>query len=212
MIIIFGWDGTIAKPDVAREAAHRRFLTLGKTVSEDWLKEAMKKNDHYAVNKELIKEYTGISDDRELTIIMTDIFRFHYVAVVKEWQEKCLYPGMADVIKTLTKNGHTLIIASTLRQDLLEYSLQNLGLRGYFKAIYANTPDLRFEKLDLVQEALKHHGEIAYVIGDKEEDYNAGKFVGAKTIYVTWGATQDTLKGNADVDVKTADEILKSIN
>ena len=116
-----------------------------------------------------------------------------------------------DVIKKLFDDGHTLIIASTLRQDLLEYSMINLGIREYFKAIYANTPDLRFEKLDLIQQAVKHHGEAQFMIGDKEEDVISGKFVGAKTIYVKWGAGGINVPTQADFNVDNSKEIIKII-
>ena len=60
--IIFDWDGTIARPDVAQEASARRFKTLGSSADKKWLRQALKNNDHYAVNKRLISEYTGITD------------------------------------------------------------------------------------------------------------------------------------------------------
>jgi phosphoglycolate phosphatase-like HAD superfamily hydrolase len=198
MIICFDWDGTIAKPDVAKEASTRRLKTLGKDIDKQWLAQAMKNNDHYALNKKLIAEYTGVNSPTELTIIMTDLFRIHYLAVVHEWKDDALYPEMPDIIKKLCDTGHRLAIVSTLRKDILEYSLENLDLNYCFEEIYANTPDLKYSKEDLARMAKKHFDEIDFFIGDKEEDILAGKSVGAKTIYVTWGATGNEHDGKAD--------------
>ncbi|HYD03386.1 MAG TPA: HAD family hydrolase [Alphaproteobacteria bacterium] len=208
--IIFDWDGTIAKPDVAKEAATRRFKTLGETVDEKWLKAAMKTNDHYAVNKKIISEYTGITDEKELTIIMTDLFRFHYIAVIKEWKEKSLYEGMKQVIEKLSKKNK-IVIASTLRQDLLEYSLANLGMEKYFEKVFANTPDLKYTKDELVLMAQKYFRKPNYMIGDKDEDIAAGRKSDCMTIFVSWGAGGFESSENPDYIVNSPKEILKII-
>ena len=194
MNIIFDWDGTIAKPDVAKEAAERRLKTLGHTVDKAYLDKALKNNDHYRLNKELISRYTGITNDKQLTIIMTDLFRFHYTAVVHEWGDKALYAGMREVIERLAP-GNKLVIASTLRRDILEYSLMNLGMDRYFKKVYANTPDLKYSKEDLARLVKKHMKRVDYMIGDKEEDMLAAKAIGATPIYAPWGVMGRDLLG-----------------
>lgn len=211
MNIIFDWDGTIAKPDVAKEAAGRRLKTLGYTVDKTYLDKALKNNDHYKLNKELISRYTGITNDKQLTIMMTDLFRFHYTAVIHEWGDKALYAGMREVIERLAQ-GNKLVIASTLRRDILEYSLINLGMDKHFKKIYANTPDLKYSKEDLVQLVKKHMKKADYMIGDKEEDILAGKSVNAKTIYVTWGVTGNDLLGKANHSALIPEDILRIID
>jgi len=212
MNIIFDWDGTIAKPEVAREASIRRFKTLGQAVDIKWLKNAQRHDTHYKLNKELISKYTGITDDKELTIIMTDLFRFHYIAVVKELKDEALYEGMRKVIQKLASK-HKLVIASTLRSEILKYSLINLGMSKYFEEVYANTPDLKYSKEDLVRMAKKYFGKSGadYMIGDKEEDLLAGKSVKAKAIYVTWGVTGSEYKSTADYTVDKSREILNII-
>jgi phosphoglycolate phosphatase-like HAD superfamily hydrolase len=208
--IIFDWDGTIAKPDVAKEAATRRFKTLGENIDQEWLRQAMKNDNHYAVNKQLISKYTGVSDDKELTAMMTDIFKFHYLAVVHEWRDKCLYPGMREVVKKLSTK-HKLVIASTIRTDIISRSLRNLGMDKYFVKIHANSPDLKYSKKDVVEMAKKNLGGADYMIGDKEEDILAGKSVKAKTIYVTWGATGSDHKKISDYTADKPEDILKII-
>jgi len=209
MNILFDWDGTIARPEIAAEAAARRFRTLGKNIDKEWLHEAQKNNDHYKLNKELISKYTGVTDDKELKTIMTDIFKFHYLAVVKEHAGKTLYDGMFDVVKKLHDKGHKICIASTIRSDIIKISLEKLGMDKFFLKVYANTPDLKYSKKDIVEMANKNLGRTDYMIGDKEEDILAGKAVKAKTIYVTWGATDSDHKDKSDYTANTPEELLK---
>ncbi len=211
MKILFDWDGTIAKPDVAAEASMRRFKTLGETIDPKWFKEAQKTNDHYKLNKQLISKYTGIVDEKELTTIMTDIFKLHYLGVMHEMKGKALYDGMLEVVKKLHAKGHKLAIASTLRSDLIRHSLKTLNMEMYFEKVYGNTPDLKYSKKDIVEMAKKNLDGADYMIGDKEEDILSGKSVKAKTIYVMWGVTGSDLKGKADFSVEKSEEILKII-
>jgi phosphoglycolate phosphatase-like HAD superfamily hydrolase len=211
MKIIFDWDGTIAKPDVASEASTRRLKTLGEKVDPAWLKQAQKNNDHYKLNKQLISKYTGVIDEKELTTIMTDIFKLHYLAVMHEMNGKALYDGMLSVIKQLHAKGHKLAIASTLRSDLIKHSLKLLNMEMYFEKVYANTPDLKYSKKDVVEMAKKNLGGADYMIGDKEEDILSGQSVKAKAIYVMWGVTGSDLKGKAEYSVSKPEEILKII-
>jgi phosphoglycolate phosphatase-like HAD superfamily hydrolase len=211
MKILFDWDGTIAKPDVAQEASTRRFTSLGQTVDPEWLKQALKSHDHYKLNKQLISKYTGITDESLITTIMTDLFRLHYIAVLHEMKNKAVYDGMISVLNKLHSKGHKIFIASTIRSDIIRQSLKELDIEKYFEKVYGNTPDLKYSKKDIVEMAKKNLDGADYMIGDREEDILAGKAVKAKTIYVTWGATGSDFKGKSDYTVEKPEEILKII-
>jgi phosphoglycolate phosphatase-like HAD superfamily hydrolase len=142
---------------------------------------------------------------------MTDIFKLHYLGVMHEMNGKALYDGMLNVIKQLHAKGHKLAIASTLRSDLIKHSLKLLNMEMYFEKVYANTPDLKYSKKDVVEMAKKNLDGADFMIGDKEEDILSGKSVKAKTIYVTWGVTGSDLKGKAEYTVDKPEEILKII-
>jgi phosphoglycolate phosphatase-like HAD superfamily hydrolase len=206
--ILFDWDGTIARPEVTGEASARRLRTIGKNVDKEWLEGAKKNNDQSKLLKELISKYTGLSDDKELKTIMTDIFKYHYLAVVNENGAKTAYDGMFDVVKRLHSTGHKICIASTIRSDIINLSLMKLGMDKFFMKVYANSPDLKYSKRDILEMANKNLGRIDYMIGDKEEDILAGKAVKAKTIYVTWDASSSH-KEKPDYSVNKPEELLK---
>ena len=211
MKIIFDWDGTIAKHDIATEAALRRFKTISHFVDSDLTKHASKTGDNYKISKQIISKYTGISGDKECTAFATDIFKLHYLAVMHEMGDKALCDGMLEVIRKLYTKGHKLAIVSTLRSDLVKYSLKILKMDAFFEKVYANTPDLKYSKKDVVEMAKKNLGNVDYMIGDTEEDVRAGKSVNAKTIYVTWGASDASFLGISDHSISKSEDILKII-
>jgi phosphoglycolate phosphatase-like HAD superfamily hydrolase len=212
MKILFDWDGTIAKHDIATQASIRRFKTISKFVDSDLTKNASKDGDNYKLSKQLISKYTGTTDDKESTELVTDLFRIHYLAVIHELGDKALYDGMLEVIRKLYTKGHKLAIASTLRSDLIKDSLKKLKMDAFFEKVYANTPDLKYSKKDVVEMARKNLGSVDYMIGDKEEDIRAGIAVKAKTIYVTWGITTASFIGISEHNVSKPEEIWKIID
>ncbi len=190
MHIIFDWDGTLAKVDVAKEAAIRRSKTLGQEFDPDWLAKAMKDDSHYKVNKQLISKYTGVTDDKELTVMMTDLFKYHYLGVSNELKERVLFEGVKGLLEKLKQQGHILSIATTLREDIVKEVLKRLSLESYFEHVAGNPPSLDFEKEDLVKMCTNQLGKADFVIGDKPSDVDAGLAIGAKGILVNWGTHQ----------------------
>jgi len=206
--IAFDWDGTIAKKEAVEEANVRRCKTLDISIPLEKMREMQKTHAHYEINKEAIKKYTGINDPQQQTKIMTELLKLHYTAVANEWQEKIFYPGMLDAIKKLHKVGITLSIVTTLITDTIECTLQILRIRNLFGAVYGNTTDLAYTKEQLLKKALTDCGEIHLMVGDREEDMQAGRAVKAKTAFAGWGHGELTDKKLADTILRSPQDLL----
>ncbi len=206
--IAFDWDGTIAKKEVVEEANIRRCKTLDISIPLEKMREMQKTHAHYEINKEAIRKYTGVTDERIQTIIMTNLFHLHYLGVVNEWKHKIFYEGMEDTIKKLKKQGVTMSIVTTLRADIIEPTLEMLGMRNLFGKVYGNTPDLIYKKEDLLRQALTDCGEVHLMIGDREEDMLAGRAVKAKTAFAGWGHGELKDKKLADAVLKSPEDLL----
>lgn len=213
MLIIFDWDGTLVKTDVANKAAIKRLNNLGKDVTKEYIKKAQETHAHYNLTKEAISNYTGIKDQRVLTIIMTNLFQLHYLAVVNEMKEKIFYKDIIPILKKL-KQKYKLkyAIASTIRQDIIEPTLELVDVKDLFDYVYGNTPDLINTKQDNVNK-LKNKNPIL-IVGDRKEDIDAGKHIGIKTAFASWG-TEGSAKAdfilNSPKDLKnTIQKLIKN--
>lgn len=187
MIIFFDWDGVIAKKEVSEQANFRRAETLGLEESEGWLKEAMKDHSHYKKNKEAIKKYTGIEDETFQTEVMTDLFKYHYLGVVNEWERDIFYKDVMEVLKDLKGRGNKLVIITGLVEDIIKFSLERLDLKDFFDGFYGSTSDLKKTKEMNAKEASKEIGKPDFFVGDRDKDLRAAKSVGAYAVYSTWG-------------------------
>ena|SRR3990172_3891865 len=207
--IAFDWDGTIAKKEVVEEANVRRCKTLDISIPIEKMREMQKTHAHYEINKEAIRKYTGVTDPRMQTIIMTNLFHLHYLGVVNEWKHKIFYEGMEDIIEKLKKQGTTMSIVTTLRTDIIEPTLEMFGMQKTFSKVYGNTPDLIYSKEQLLRQALTDCGQVHLMIGDREEDMKAGRAVKAKTAFAGWGHGELKDKKLADTILKTPKDIYK---
>ncbi len=206
--IAFDWDGTIAKKEVVEEANIRRCKTLDISIPLEKMREMQKTHAHYEINKEAIRKYTGVKDERVQTIIMTNLFHLHYLGVVNEWKHKIFHEGMEEVIKKLKEQGTTMSIVTTLRTDIIEPTLETFGMRNLFSKVYGNTPDLIYSKEQLLKQALTDCGQVHLMIGDREEDMKAGRAVKAKTAFAGWGHGELTDKKLADAILKSPEDLL----
>lgn len=195
MNICFDWDGTLAKKDVAKEASIRRSKNLGELYDEDWLDDAMKDDSHFDRNKKLIEEYIGLEDEGLQTQIMTNLFQFHYLGVVQDMGKESLFTGIESLLNDLAKE-HNLYVTTTLRQDIVKPSIDNLSLDQYFTDVLGNDAKLSYSKKDILHSIDK---PIHYMVGDKPSDMEAGKAVDAEPILVTWG-THQTYDDSKEVD------------
>lgn len=185
--LVFDWDGTIAKKEVAEEASLRRNRILGIEKTPEWMREAQKTHAHYDVNRAAIEHNTGITDKRAQTIVMTNIFHYCYTTVAHEWGARIYFPEMLDTLNRIkTDFKARLSIATTLRQDIIDHVLaaQKITL---FDHVYGNTPALDHTKTQLVAMALKDCGHVHLMTGDREDDLQAGRNNNAKTFFAAWG-------------------------
>ncbi|MDO8627160.1 MAG: HAD hydrolase-like protein [Candidatus Diapherotrites archaeon] len=212
MHIVFDWDGTIVSKKVSNEAALRICRTIGLKVTRSWMYTAQKTFAHYPVTKKAIQAYTGISDNIMQTKFMTMLFAFHYMAVTNELREKSVHKNFFHVLRRIKKKfpGIKFSIATALTQDIIENSLKVLRVRKLFHKVYADTPDLRFSKKQLLEKALTECKEVHIMVGDRSEDIQAGKHVGAKTIATSWGQHDHKILG-ADYVIHKPDELIKIV-
>jgi len=208
-IICFDWDGTLARKEIVEKAALIRFEILNVEKGLDYIKKAIKTNEHYKVNKQAISKKTGITDERELTKIMTNLFQYCYLILANQSKDKIFFKDIIKVIKEI-KNKYklTFAIATTLRKDIVANIIKILNLQNLFEIVEGNNPELDFNKEDLVKKISKQ-GNIILMIGDKEEDILAGKSVKSKTALSTWGHHTGTEKKLADFTLKQPKDLLK---
>lgn len=210
-IVAFDFSGTIIRKDIAKEASNRRFKSLGKEVDQEWLEKALSTNEHYSINNDIIAKYTGIKDQDKLTIMSTNFFKYHMFAVANERKDEIFQDGIMKLVEDLKKKGNRIAIVSGIRTDIIEGMLEIVEKKSLFDFILGQPAQLGVSNEELLKQ-LQEKGEVAFFIGDKINDINAGKAIKAQTIFVTWGHHTGEEEKKADFIVKHASEILEIVN
>jgi len=126
--------------------------------------------------------------------------------------------GARDLITALKDRGHTVVLASSAKEDEVDVYLDLLDVRELVDA-WTTSADVESTKPapDLVQAALKKSGgepSSAVMVGDTPWDVEAAGKAGLETIAVITGgfSEQELTKAGAATVVESVGELLKRLD
>lgn len=143
-------------------------------------------------------------------ILFPQILARGHEAYKERVSEAQLFPGIAELLNTLKKQGYSLGIVSSSRQDIIEAIVGHHALPIDF--IYHGR---LFNKARSLRETLKKEGltlpETLY-IGDEVRDVEACQKIGLDIIAVTWGLNStEVLQATGAKTVDTREILLAQI-
>jgi phosphoglycolate phosphatase len=130
----------------------------------------------------------------ELKINVTDIEGFInlYKTFYFDYMEhSVLYPGIANTLAALKKEGMKISLLTTKAQDQADKIIDHFSLRSFFDSVYGRRSGLQIkphpEPLLKICEELNAAPSETLMVGDSELDIRCGKNAGAKTCAVSYG-------------------------
>ena len=138
---------------------------------------------------QVVKELTDEQTDRELGDEIRAAEKALYLAFI---EEVATMDGARRLIESLKQRGHTVVLASSAKEDEVERYLDLLDARELADA-WTTSADVEASKPepDLVKAALQRadaaEGETAVMIGDTPWDVLAAKRAGVGTLAVRTG-------------------------
>ena len=126
------------------------------------------------------------------------------------WAENEVYPGIAQLMRSLKKNGVRIAIATAKPQDFAEKIAKKFGFAPYLDAIVGPGFGNKHEsKAAIVKKAMDLLGGVPVMVGDRCFDVDGGKDNGIDTIGVTYGyGTREELEqAGATYVVDTVEEL-----
>ncbi len=148
-------------------------------------------------------------EDAEEALVL---YRKFYVA--QGWLENAVYPGMAQVLKTLKEHGCRVYIATSKPERMAQHILEHFGLAQYFDLICGATEDgSRDCKEDVIRYLLEQipHDDSMIMVGDTHYDVQGAAAFGIQTVGVDWGygESADMRKAGAAEIAKDAAQLLQ---
>ncbi len=139
------------------------------------------------------------------------IFRSRYNTIGKF--ENTPYPGIRELLGTLSAHGHRLFVATSKPENVAIEVLEHFDLARYFEKICGATLDRsRIEKAEVIGYLLGQIGAVEHIVmvGDTAFDVIGAAGYGIPVIGVTWGygKVQDMTDAGASAIAHTMDELL----
>jgi phosphoglycolate phosphatase len=132
----------------------------------------------------LPKRFEGIDVEAALRL-----YRERYD--VHGWLENEVYDGVREALRGLHLQGFTIALCTSKPRVFAEKIVAHFDLQRYFDGIYGPEFDGRFDKKhELLAHLVKKYDvspERAIMIGDRDKDVEAAKFVGTHSLGVLWG-------------------------
>ncbi len=207
--ILFDLDGTLTNP------------ALGITNS---IMHALSRMGREIPPRESLYRYIGpplVNSFQDLGMTETEaqsaitIYREYYA--VDGLYENEVYPGIPAALEKLTKNGYTLLTATSKPEKFARMIIEHFSLDKYFRSVCGATMDeKRVKKADVIRYAMESNGvsaDEAVMVGDRLHDIEGAKACGLKSIGVLWGfGSRDELtEAGADKIAATPDELVTVI-
>jgi phosphoglycolate phosphatase len=192
--LIFDLDGTLAdtSPDLlgatnaVLAARDRPMLDLAH------LRHMVGFGAHALIAQAMEASGAAVTDSQMPALV--EIFLAHYRDHIADGS--LLFPGVADTLAALKRDGARLGVLTNKPQELTDPLLPLLGLGGLFSAVYGagkrpyTKPDPRiFHDVVADLTSQKGGGGKAVMIGDSVTDLNTARAAGAPCILVSYGFT-----------------------
>jgi HAD superfamily hydrolase (TIGR01549 family) len=135
---------------------------------------------------QLIGAVAGDEVERELGDAIRDAEKRHYEKLIDEVRP---FEGARELIEALSGRGHSIVLASSAKQDEVEHYVDLLDARELADA-WTSSADVERTKPapDLVAAAMQRAGELSGVmVGDSTWDIEAAERAEVKTIAVLTG-------------------------
>lgn len=180
--ILFDLDGTLVDsgPGIMNCVRHA-YATLGIEAPEESIVKTF-------VGPPLRDSFARNRVPEDLVEEAITIFRKQYQITGK--YEVTPYPGIEDMLKKLSADGHHLCIATSKPEVLANDILGRLGMAHYFRLICGATMDAsRESKADVISYLLsqKKGADSAIMVGDTHFDTIGANAHGMRSVGVSWG-------------------------
>lgn len=129
------------------------------------------------------------------------------------WQRFEVYPGMADLVLRLHRDGFEVVTATSKSERFARAALERAGLLEHIDFLGAASNDgVRAKKVDVIRHVLETATpERPLMVGDRLHDFEGAAHFGIPSVAVTWGYGAAEEWELADYVARDADELERII-
>ncbi len=127
--------------------------------------------------------------------------------------ENRVYPGIRRLLRTLTREGWYIGVATGKPQIASERILAHFGLDKFISAVAGPLGKHGAEKVDLIRRALPEGWDEAWMVGDRKFDIEGAMAAGVKSIGVGYGygSEEELSAAGCDVYCATVQDVVDAL-
>ena len=189
--VVFDLDGTLidTAPDLILATNHVLVGAGYEPVSPEFILPHISYGTRVTIAEGIKHQGREVEEDR-LDEMFTELIAFYGANIAVESRP---YPGLIEVLDSLTARGIIIAICTNKREDMARLLMSELGLTSYFKAITGRDtfpvckpdPEHLFGAIRLAGGESKR----CVMVGDSTTDYETAKAAKIPIIGVTFGYT-----------------------
>jgi phosphoglycolate phosphatase-like HAD superfamily hydrolase len=191
-VVVLDLDGTLVDSVYQHVVAwHAAFHDVGLHVSAVRIHEAIGMGGDRLV-AHVAGDAAEVAVGEDVRKLHDDYFRSHLRTV-------CALDGAADLVETLARNGHRLVLASSSEADVVDDLLELVDVRRHLTAIVTGSEDAATKPApDMVELAIERAGGgTAIVVGDAVWDAVSAEAAGVPCIGLrSGGVSAERLTGS----------------
>ena len=203
--VLFDWDGTVAdtRPGI--------FNSVRYAIGQYGIADKPDDELRYFIGPPLYASFQkvcGMTPEQAEEAITIYRSRFSTIG----WAENEVYPGIAQLMRSLKKNGAKIAIATAKPQAFAEKIAEKFGFAPYLDALVGPGFGNKHEsKAAIVAKAMELLGGVPVMVGDRCFDIDGGRANGIDTVGVTYGyGTREELEeAGATHVVDTVEELTR---
>jgi phosphoglycolate phosphatase len=140
----------------------------------------------------LMETLALLAGTRDTDVLQSLADAFKEVYDTEGYKQTFVFPGIEDLLQSLTAAGLTLYIATNKRLLPTQRILDYLGWTQHFAGVYALdafSPALK-SKADMIGEVLRLHQlshQHSIYVGDRDEDGQSAQANGLRFLLASWG-------------------------
>ena len=211
MHLLFDLDGTLTDPFVGITTCIRYAVEgLGRTAPTA---ESLR----WCIGPPLKGSFARLLDTRDEQLLNAAVAKYRERFSSVGLFENELYPGIADTLGQLKKDGHRLSVATSKPWVYAVRIVEHFSLEKYLRSVDGSELDgTRVDKVDLIAHILQRDGlavEDVVMIGDRGHDMMGAQANGVAGLGVLWGygSREELMAGGAVAYVVEPNELPGSI-
>lgn len=195
--LVFDLDGTLSDPAEGLLAAINHALAVCGQPQHDPV------SLRRFIGPSLDRIFGELLDTDDPRYLQQAIDAYRDVYYRDGYRQNVLYPGIPELLENLAGQGFKLFVATAKRQDIAQRVVDHFGLGALFSGVLGC--GLKRQKHELLRDILAQRATSPMVmIGDRANDIEAARAVGAGSVGVLWGYGDAEELGSAGADALVA--------